>query len=48
MTDPVNQDSKTVEAERRRIVKGRNVALALLLLGMVLLFYFITISRLSH
>jgi hypothetical protein len=48
MTNPVDQDSKAVEAERRRIVKGRNIAVALLLLGMVLLFYFITISRLSH
>ena len=33
------------EAARKRIIKGRNRAVALLLLGMVLLFYFITIVQ---
>jgi hypothetical protein len=33
------------EAERKRIVKGRNRAVALLLVGMVALFYFITIVQ---
>jgi hypothetical protein len=35
------------EAERRRIIKQRNIAVALLLVGMVLLFYFVTIARLG-
>jgi hypothetical protein len=42
MTDPVD-----TEAERRRRIKGRNIAVALLLVGMVLLFYFVTIARLG-
>jgi hypothetical protein len=42
MTDPTDP-----EAERRRIIKSRNLVLALLLVGMVLLFYFITIARLG-
>ncbi len=33
------------EAQRKRIIKGRNRAVALLLLGMVVLFYFITIAQ---
>jgi hypothetical protein len=33
------------EAERKRIIKGRNRAVALLLLGMVALFYAITIVQ---
>jgi hypothetical protein len=33
------------EAERKRIIKGRNRAVALLLLGMVALFYFITMVQ---
>jgi hypothetical protein len=33
------------EAERKRIIKGRNRAVALLLLGMVALFYMITIVQ---
>ena len=36
------------EAERRRILRGRNVALALLLGGLVVLFYLITIARMGH
>lgn len=39
---------KDPETERKRIIKGRNTALALLLLGFVVLFYFITISKMSH
>jgi hypothetical protein len=35
------------EAERRRIIKGRNNALALALAGMALLFFLITIAKLS-
>ena len=35
------------EAERRRIIKGRNNALALVLLGLVVLFFFISIAKLS-
>jgi len=42
MTDPVD-----TEAERRRRIKSRNIAVALLLFGMVLLFYFVTIARLG-
>lgn len=33
------------EAERKRIIKGRNNALALLLFGLVVLFFFITIAK---
>ncbi|MFO1255859.1 MAG: hypothetical protein U1E37_09360 [Sphingomonadaceae bacterium] len=33
------------EAERRRIIKGRNNALGLLLLGLVVLFFLITIAK---
>lgn len=33
------------EAERKRIIKGRNTALALLLFGLVVLFFFITIAK---
>lgn len=33
------------EAERKRIIKGRNRAVALLLVGMVVLFFFITIVQ---
>lgn len=34
-------------AERKRIIKQRNLMLGLLLGGMVLLFYFISIARLG-
>lgn len=44
MTDPNLPDP---ESERRRIIKSRNIVVALLLVGMVLLFYFITIARLG-
>lgn len=33
------------EAERQRIIKGRNRALALLLFALVVLFFFITIAK---
>ena len=33
------------KAERKRIIKGRNNALALLLFGLVVLFFFITIAK---
>ncbi len=33
------------ETERKRIIKGRNRAVALLLLGLVVLFFFITIVQ---
>jgi hypothetical protein len=36
------------ETERKRIIKGRNRAVALLLLGMVTLFYFITIVQFGN
>lgn len=42
MTDP--HDSET---ERARIVRSRNLVLALLLGGMALLFFFITLARLG-
>jgi hypothetical protein len=35
------------EAERQRIIRGRNLALALGLGAMALLFFFITIAKLS-
>jgi uncharacterized membrane protein len=40
MTDPIDR-----EAERRRILKSRNWVVALLLVGMCVLFYFITLAR---
>ncbi len=42
MTDPTDPDT-----ERARIVRSRNVALALLLGGMAVLFFFITLARLG-
>jgi hypothetical protein len=33
---------------RKKAQKGRNIALALILAGMAVLFYFITISRISQ
>lgn len=33
------------QAERKRIIKGRNTALALLLFALVVLFFFITIAK---
>ena len=42
MENPLAQDS-----ERRRIQRGRNIALGLVLGGLVVLFYFITIAKIS-
>lgn len=42
MTDP--QDH---EAERRRIQRSRNIAMALVLGGLAVLFFFITIAKLQ-
>ncbi|MBK6800744.1 hypothetical protein [Novosphingobium sp.] len=42
MTLPSTPDP---EQERKRIQRGRNIAVGLLLLGLVVLFYFITIAR---
>lgn len=42
MPMPVPDDQ---QAERRRIQRGRNLALGLVLLGFVALFYFITIAK---
>ncbi|MEN9682837.1 MAG: hypothetical protein RLZZ427_588 [Pseudomonadota bacterium] len=36
------------DAERKRIQRGRNRALALVLGAMVVLFFFITIAKMSH
>jgi hypothetical protein len=36
------------EAERKRIVKGRNRALALVLLGLAALFFLITIAQFGN
>lgn len=35
------------EAERKRIIKGRNIALGLVLAGFAALFFFITIAKLG-
>ena len=36
------------EAERKRIIKGRNRAVAFLLLGLVVLFFFITVAQFGN
>ena len=36
------------EAERKRIIKGRNRAVALVLLGLVVLFFLITIAQFGN
>lgn len=36
------------DSERKRIMKSRNLALGLLLGGMVVLFYFIAIARMGN
>lgn len=35
------------DAERKRIIKGRNIALGLLLGGLAVLFFFVTIARIG-
>ena len=42
---PMDLNKPDPEAERKRIIKGRNTALALLLFGLVVLFFFITIAK---
>jgi hypothetical protein len=39
--------SRDPEAERKRIIRGRNYALAAALVVMVVLFYLITIARIG-
>jgi hypothetical protein len=36
------------EEERKRIIRGRNRALGLVLLGFAVLFFFITIAKMRH
>lgn len=38
-------DPERQEAERKRIVRSRNRVLAVLLVGLIVLFYFITIAK---
>jgi hypothetical protein len=42
---PMDQLPPDPEAERKRIIKGRNKALAVLLFALVVLFFFITIAK---
>lgn len=42
---PMDQLPPDPEAERQRIIKGRNNALGLLLLGLVVLFFLITVAK---
>lgn len=42
MSEPIDMK------ERKRIIAGRNKALGLILLGMVVLFFAITIVKMSH
>lgn len=44
---PMQDPEAAQNAERQRIIRGRNRALALVLAGMALLFFFITIAKLS-
>lgn len=46
MENPLDQP-KDNDTERRRIQRGRNIALGLVLGGLVVLFYFITIAKIS-
>ena len=36
------------EAQRRKIIRGRNRALGLVLAGFAVLFFFITIAKMNH
>lgn len=36
------------EAQRRKIIQGRNRALGLVLAGFAVLFFFITIAKMNH
>lgn len=42
MTTPIDQT-----AERKRIQRGRNIAMGLVLAGFAILFFFITIAKLT-
>ncbi len=37
-----------IDEERKRIQRGRNVAMGLVLAGFAVLFFFITIAKLKH
>jgi hypothetical protein len=41
------QNDPEFEANRLKAMRGRNIAVALLLAGLAVLFYFITISRIG-
>jgi uncharacterized membrane protein YvbJ len=41
----MDQTPPDPQAERKRIIKGRNIALASLLFALVILFFFITIAK---
>lgn len=43
MTDPLDPES-----QRQKVIRQRNIALALVLGGFVLLFFFITIAKMHH
>lgn len=45
MTLPPDRDP---EAERKRIQRGRNIALALVLGGLAVLFFFLTIAKMHR
>ena len=47
MTEP-QRDPDISEAERRKIIAGRNRVLALVLVGFVILFFAITIVKMKH
>ncbi len=42
---PMTPDDPSYETERKRIIKGRNRVLGLILLGLVALFYMITFAK---
>ncbi len=47
MEMPPEQEAEHTQ-QLRRIQRGRNRVLALLLIGFVVLFYFITIAKMQH
>ncbi|MBN9145092.1 hypothetical protein FHW96_003503 [Novosphingobium sp. SG751A] len=47
MSEPIDMDASKME-ERKRIIAGRNKALGLVLLGLVVLFFAITIAKMGH
>ncbi|MFM5950403.1 MAG: hypothetical protein ACKOPM_14460 [Novosphingobium sp.] len=44
---PMAPQDQDPQAERKRIIAGRNRALALVLLSLVVLFFFITIAKMG-